>query len=172
MLSFFTVTSSWQSGEMTLSHRDKRQSKGQMGWCRVCEKETLKRIRWVGSQKYNAISFVQIRRAIWWNKKNNHECLCGRGSDPLAAWALAVCCSESCSTVRVRPRGGSITIVEIRFPPRLHSLYKAHTCLQGGCFCFNTMTHTERCEGKHPAYTCSPVSSDFYLTRKLKSTLL
>lgn len=30
MLSFFTVTSSWQSGEMTLLHRNKRQSRGQM----------------------------------------------------------------------------------------------------------------------------------------------
>ena len=35
MLSFFTVTSSWQSGEMTLLRRNKRQRKGQ-SLCYVC----------------------------------------------------------------------------------------------------------------------------------------
>jgi len=36
MLSFFTVTSSWQSGEMTLLHRNKRKSRGQKMWYYAC----------------------------------------------------------------------------------------------------------------------------------------
>ncbi len=36
MLSFFIVTSSWQSGEMTLLNKHRRQSRGQMRWHFVC----------------------------------------------------------------------------------------------------------------------------------------
>lgn len=53
MLSFFIVTSSWQSGEMTLLHRNKRQLRGRMrwhcvregvGWWRVSEYESMTKV--------------------------------------------------------------------------------------------------------------------------------